>query len=46
MGRVADFLVVRNRNAPTVRMVESAVASGSSDMNKSVDFESADECAD
>ena len=37
--------MVGNRSTPSVRVVESAVASSSSDMNESVGFECMDEFA-
>ena len=34
-----------NGNAATIKVMKSTVASGSSDMNESIGFERADECA-
>ena len=39
------FLMAGNGSASTVRVIKSAVASGSSDMNESISFERADEFA-
>ena len=37
--------MVGNRSAPSVRVIESTVASSSSDMNESIGFECMNECA-
>ena len=44
-GKGCRFLMVGNGSASSVRMSKSVVASASSDMNKSIGFERADEFA-
>ena len=44
-GKGCGFLMIGNRSAASVRVIKSAVASSSSDMNESIGFECVDECA-